>query len=785
MHRRDFLQGIAATAARLEILARAGASTQKEPPVSRKAGHRAATDAVSLEGYTLVTEFVAEANSWKAYEDLRTRDGLLVFFSSSGDTRVLTKSAEASMPEGTPYLGLALKDIGVSSPDLLADRLLQQGDPDPKMVKSAAPPMASAEKNPRRWTTFVGTKEAYDVTPVYRSGNTRTYHPIQYSPELREALKKGRLYDGLVGGWMPAVRKVIPISDNAYWEVIVFGDVDANKNKYIVHTWHRTALIEDGKISKVVYGHSYPAYPPGREDPQPEEFYRALLAFAEYWDEQLHDFAPAALPQTVWVDMSKHSFAKELMTRPGGVYPKYGAVDRDYAGSEYDGFQDVFTSAIYTNMEWGRLETARLFIDNYFTEYVDSKGMVDMRGPETAQFGMTLSLLARYFNYTRDRALILKHRAKIEATAKLLGDMHDESLSLPPENPGYGLIRGWSESDSCLGENPSLYWQAYYANSAFAARGFKDIAQAWMELALVNSSPSMEKMAQGWRERSQTLRDRTIESIEKNIQGDKKPPYIGLFPGTTLTFRESLEKERPSPQQWPHRPYAELLQTDVLPPRLAHQVVDCMRAYGATTLGVVANVWRFQEDGREILGFISYGYAQALLRLERIEEFLLFLYSHRYHAHTRGSWTAGEVSGITGDSATYCIPAQQTIPLLVRWMLVLEDSDEDILYLAKGVPREWVGSGKEIRIEQAPTRWGKVSFSLVAKSGSTSAVGHVEFAGARSPKQVHFKMRLPAGSVLRSVSVNGTPATVGGIHHDTVIIVTGKQKVFEVVGQFS
>ena len=786
MHRREFLQGIATTAAGLEILTpRAGALAPTKLPVSRKTGPRATNDAVSLEGYTLVAEFEVEANSWKAYEDLRTRDGQLALVSSSGDTRLLRKNAEASMPEGVPYLGLALKDIGVSSPDLLAERLLRQGDPDPEMVKAAAPPLASAEKNPRTWTTFVGTKEAYDVTPVYRSGNTRTYHPIQYSPELGEALKKGQLYDGLVGGWMPAVRKVIPISDTAYWEVIVFGDVGANKNKYIVHTWHRTALIEDGKISKVVYGHSYPAYPPGREDPQPQEFYRALLAFREYWEEQLDDFAPTSLPENVWVEMSKHSFAKELMTRPGGVYPKYGAVDRDYAGSEYDGFQDVFTSAIYTNMEWGRQDTARLFIDNYFTEYVDSQGMVDMRGPETAQFGMTLSLLARYFNYTRDSPLILKHRAKIEATAKLLGDMHDESLKLPKDRPGYGLIQGWSESDSSLGANPTLFWQPYYANSAFAARGLKDLAQAWMELALSNSSPAMAKLAQGWLKRSQMLRDQTIESVEKNIQRDKTPPYIGLFPGTTLTFRESLEKEKPSPQQWPHRPYAELLQADVLPPRLANQVVDCMRAYGATTLGVVANVWRFQEDGREILGFISYGYAQALLRLDRIEEFLLFLYSHRYHAHTRGSWTAGEVTGITGDSATYCVPAQQTIPLLVRWMLVLEDSDEDTVHLAKGVPREWVGSGKEIRIEHAPTRWGKVSFSLRTKSGSKSIVGQVEFAGARAPKQLQFKMRLPAGSALTSVSVNGTPRTVGGIHHDTVIIATGNQKVFEVVGQYN
>jgi hypothetical protein len=782
MRRRDFLQGIAATAAGLELLTRGvQAPAQAGASTPRKQGAKASPP-ISLEGYTQVSEFKNRAASWKAHEDLRTRDGSLVYVSSTGETRVLTKSAEASMAEGTPYLGLALKEIGVSSADLLADRLLQNGDPDPEMVKSAAPPMASAEMNPRTWTTFVGTKEAYDVTPVYRSGNTRTYHPIQYSPELREALKRGQLYDGLVGGWMPAVRKVIPTSDRAYWEVILFGDVGENKNKYIVHTWHRTALVEDGKIAKVVYGHSYPAYPPAREDPQPEEFYRALLAFAEYWDEQLHEFASATLPHNVWIDMSKHSFVKELMTRPGGIYPKYGAVDRDYAGSEYDGFQDIFTSAIYTNMEWGRLETARLFIDNYFTEYVDSKGMIDMRGPETAQFGMTLSLLARYYNYTRDSALLLKHRAKIEATAKLLGDMHDESLKLPQDNPAYGLIAGWSESDSCLTEKPSLYWQPYYANSAFAARGFKDIARAWEELAPL---PGAEKLAQGWLARSQTLQKRTVESIEKNTQADKVPPYIGLFPGTTLTFRESLEKERPSPQQWPHRPYAELLQADVLPPRLANQVIDCMRAYGATTLGVVANVWRFQEDGREILGFISYGYAQTLLRLDRIEEFLLFLYSHRYHAHTRGSWTAGEVTGITGDSGTYCVPAQQTIPLLVRWMLVLEDSDDDKLYLAKGVPRDWVSSGKEIGIDHAPTRWGRVSFKLASKPNDKSVVGHMELSGAKAPSEVHFKLRLPLQTVVQKVTVNGQPATLEGIHHDTVIIPTKNEKRFEVIGQLS
>lgn len=414
MDRRNFLQAMAAAAASLEVLA--ADVVAAEPPLmaSAKGPERPSGSPVSTDGYTFVCEFKRRSVPWNVYEDLRTRDGSMVFVSSAGETRELPKSAEASMAEGTPYFGLTLKDVSLAPADLLADHLLgdralKDGDPDPEAVKSVAPAMASTDKNPRNWTTFVGTKEAYDVTPVYRSGSTRTYHPVQYAPELHQAVEQGKVYDGLVGGWTPAVRKVIPLSERAYWEVVVFGDVGVNTTKYIVHTWHRAARIEDGKVTKVAYGQSYPAFPPARKDPQPEEFYSALLDFAEYWDRQLHEMSPVTLPDRAWTDLTKHAFAKELMTRPGGIYPKYGAVDRDYGGSEYDAFQDIFTSAIYTNMEWGRLETAKLYIDNYFTDFVDSKGMIDMRGPETAQFGMTLSLLARYFNYSG------RHFAAVEA----------------------------------------------------------------------------------------------------------------------------------------------------------------------------------------------------------------------------------------------------------------------------------------------------------------------------------------------------------------------------------
>ncbi len=793
MERRKFLKDLAAVAAATGCLTgsvkpgeHSGETTNLGTAFEATATSGAGLD---IEGHTQISEFKIDATIWKVYEDLRTREGVITFVSAKGEARVLRKSAEASFAEADPaYLGLDLKDIGTTGADLLAERLLANGgDPDPVKVRSAAPPLGSS--SPERsgwrlpWDTIVGTKECFDTMPVFPAGGTRTYHPVQYFSELTNQAARKR-FDGLIGGWMPAVRKVVALSETAYDEVVVFGDVQA-RDKFIVQTWHRTARVENGKITRVVYGHSYPGFPPRRKDPSPEQFYRALAAFTGYWEKLLGDFSAASVPENDWIDMSKHAFAKELMVRPGGVYPKYGAVDRDYYGSEYDGFQDIFTMSVYANLEWGRFEMARAVIDNFFTDFVDAQGVNKMRGPEIAQFGMTLSLLARYFNYTGDSGLLLQHRDKIVATAALLVELHEESLHLPQDDPGYGLIHGWSESDSCLAPKPMTWWLPYFANNAYSTRGLRDIARVWSEINRSKPSPAMEKIAVEWLERSKVLQDALVASMEKNVRSDMHPRYIGPLPGTTLTFWESMQKEKPSPQQWAHRAYAELLQADVLPAKLANIVIDCMRAYGATTLGVVANVERPHPEGRDILGFISYGYAQMLLRLDRVEEYLLFLYSHRYHDHTRGSWTAGEVAGIDGDNALFCIPAQQTIPLLVRWMLVLEDSDEEKLYLAKGVPRDWVASGKEIRINRAPTRWGRINFKLAAMPAAKSIAASVELARPGSPKEVHVKLRLPAQNKLLKVRVNGRPAILRGPRNDTVVIQTQNESRFEVVGEFS
>jgi hypothetical protein len=116
-------------------------------------------------------------------------------------------------------------------------------------------------------------------------------------------------------------------------------------------------------------------------------------------------------------------------------------------------------------------------------------------------------------------------------------------------------------------------------------------------------------------------------------------------------------------------------------------------------------------------------------------------------------------------------------------MLVLEDSDEDRLYCAKGIPREWIGSGKEIRIDGAPTRWGKVSLKMASSAKAVHATVELERVG--EPQEIQLKIRLPKNNTPGQVTVNGRSASLGGPHRDTVIIKTEHEKRFEVTAQFS
>jgi hypothetical protein len=118
----------------------------------------------------------------------------------------------------------------------------------------------------------------------------------------------------------------------------------------------------------------------------------------------------------------------------------------------------------------------------------------------------------------------------------------------------------------------------------------------------------------------------------------------------------------------------------------------------------------------------------------------------------------------------------------MRWMLVLEDSDDDRLYFGKGLPSAWVNSGERVAIAQAPTRFGRVDFSLESSESDRSVTANVHLARPGTPSEIHVKLRTGAASPLQRVTVNGAAAAFAGAHGDTVVIPTRGAQRFIVIG---
>ena len=171
-----------------------------------------------------------------------------------------------------------------------------------------------------------------------------------------------------------------------------------------------------------------------------EGFYAALLTFARYWNQTWTRESAMDLTLPVrGVDVgafAKHSVTRMMITRRDMYHPRYGAPPLYYA-SCCDGFQDVFAADMATYLEWGFIDTARGVLDNYFTYYVRRNATVLYRGPELAQYGRTLTLVAQYHRLTGDTALLLKHAAKIVDMSTMLISRRRQAQLLSREDPSY------------------------------------------------------------------------------------------------------------------------------------------------------------------------------------------------------------------------------------------------------------------------------------------------------------------------------------------------------------
>ena len=670
----------------------------------------------------------------------------------------LPKSSEPTWADPkTLYRGHRLEEVFNSERDLLGEEILAKpGDPDYAEVAACVPPIS------KMYTySFVGTHECLEKVGVFYGGITPNFDPAAYILGIRKVRDAGRVLDGLVGGWLPALRFVYPEKPGDWSELVIYAPMRVeNGNRRVQPVWYRVCRIEGNQLRWARYFDSYHPFPP-RLEANADSFYAELLAMRAGWEHALAQGMQINIPDQHLADLTRHSLVREMMTRIG-PFPKYGVFDRSYGGSEHDGFPDIFTVDTAAMLAWGLSDLAGQYLDNYFTRFVRDDGSILYRGPETGQYGRMLTVAAEYANYTGDYHLLLRHRRRLDAVANLL-------LSLRAHAPAYGMIAGWSEADACFDPDPSRYMQPYLSNNTETARGFEDLGAVWERIGSRKHMPELAGWGRQLRQESRAPARDTQIAIARSLLTNTTPPCLPAIAGATEPFHVALAHDKLDPQFRSYRAWMEMLYSGNLTREQVETIVQYRAAHHDIILGMPTV---YGLNTHEWGGFLSYGHGYGLLQHDFTREYLLLLYSLMAHQYTRGTWTAPETRSLEPKqyTAPYCSPAQMTVPLLTRWMLVFEEPDADVVWLTKGTPRSWLEEGKTIAVSNAPTRWGSLSFSLHSQLQTGTIEARVIALSMPPSVRIKLRLRVPDGRRIRSVSANGKPWDQFDAEDETVVV---------------
>jgi hypothetical protein len=683
-------------------------------------------------------------------EDFTSQTGHLLIVDRRGTRLDLPKSLEPTWADPAKlYLGHSLDQIINSPSDLLGDEVLSRpGDPDYDTIALLLPPL-------QRMNTysFVGTPQTADKVGFTYGGRSPDFDPAPYYEPIRKIRDEGRVSDGIVGGYLPILRFVYGESPDKWTEMIAFAPFRiTNGNDRLQPVWYRIVHIENSSVTWTRYVDSYHPFPP-RTDYDPRLFYRDLLQLQAGWSKLLEPAMKIVVPDKRLENMARFSLIREMMTRIGD-YPKYGVVDRDYGGSEHDGFPDTFTVDTAAMLEWGLIDRAGRYIDNYLGKFVRDDGSLLYRGPETGQYGRMLTVLAQYVNNGGDPLLLIRHRSRIDGITRLLLHMREKAKQLTPDDPAYGMLAGWSEADASLDPDPPRYMQPYFSNSAEAARGFRDLGKVWIRIGARTHSAQMVRWGTRLTRESRELQTDLQNAIARSLLHEGSQAILPSIAGVKEPFHIVVPRDPTDPQFRSYRAYIEMMYSGLLTRQEVEQIVNYRRTHHDVILGI-PTAYGFKTG--DVAGFLAYGHGYGLIQYDKNREALLLLYSIMAHQYTRGTWTAPETRPVFNDSpaAPYCTPAQLIVPLLAKWILVFEDPQSDTLWLGKAMPERWLEDGQKISISAAPTRFGRVAFSTVSHLAQGKVVAQLDLpAGFKAAAKI--RLRVPGERELKSVLVNGT-----------------------------
>jgi len=218
--------------------------------------------------------------------------------------------------------------------------------------------------------------------------------------------------------------------------------------------------------------------------------------------------------------------------------------------------------------------------------------------------------------------------------------------------------------------------------------------------------------------------------------------------------------------------YSMVLETDILPAadRRALMITEVIQQRKGLYLGACA-FWGGIDHA------YSYGYWMNCLERDEVRRVILGLYTTLAYGMSRDTYSSGEAqsphAGV-GDRMPHLYSGTQQL-LLLRNMLLRESGET--LILGQAVPRPWLENGKEVRVEDAPTSFGKVGYTIKSHDGAARMTVRLDPPTKKPPKAITIRLRHPAGKPIQSVKIDGVESksfsgdtlTLTGVNRRTVV----------------
>jgi hypothetical protein len=360
--------------------------------------------------------------------------------------------------------------------------------------------------------------------------------------------------------------------------------------------------------------------------------------------------------------------------------------------------------------------------------------------------GHKLQLLAHFYWLSRDAETIREFEPLWRPSVQLILDSREAETGLLPKDNYAGDIKT----------------QVYSLNSnANCWRGLRDVAAMLADMGEGEEAKELRLVAAEYRQA-------ILAAVDRSERRDTRPPFIPIALLADEPAHDPLTATRTGS-------YYDLMCPYVIGSEIFGQGSereDWLLGYLENHGGIAMGMIRSQPHQGQFSGEPGvnplYGlrYQLALLRRDEREKALVGFYGQLAQGMTRNTFIGGEGSRfLHGDAngRSFYLPPNSSSN--AAWLVTLrnllvqdwdldEDGQPETLRLMFAVPRRWLGDGKQIRIEGAPTAFGRVSCRVDSKLSNGLVEVHVT-PPLRSVKTILLRAPLPAGWQIESVEVNG------------------------------